>query len=73
MRHRICDKDVIKTTQNEERNWKTVRIAGELMTPLEKLVENAKDQYGIPLFRSKADAVTQAVKEFLEKHTGKEA
>lgn len=47
---------------------KTVRINGELIEPLEKLVENAKDEYGIPLFRSKSDAVTQAVKEFLDKH-----
>ena len=56
------------TSQNEERNWKTVRIAGELMEPLKELVENAKDEYGIPKFRSKSDAVTQAVKEFLDKN-----
>ena len=61
------------TTQNNEgREWKTVRIAGELMGPLKKLVENAKDEFGVPLFRSKADVVTKAVKEFLEKHMPKE-
>lgn len=60
-------------TQTEERYWKTVRIAGELMEPLEELVRYAKDEYGIPLFRSKADAVTKAVKEFLQKHAPKEA
>jgi hypothetical protein len=47
---------------------RTVRINGELIPPLERLVENAKDEYGIPLFRSKTDAVTQAVKEFLDKY-----
>ena len=51
---------------------RTVRISGELIPPLEKLVENAKDEYGIPLFRSKTDAVTQAVKEFLDKYMPKE-
>ena len=60
------------TSQNEERSWKTVRIAGELMEPLEDLIENAKDEYGIPKFRSKSDAVTQAIKDFLDKHTPKE-
>lgn len=57
--------------QSEERNWRTVRIAGELIEPLDELINNAKDEYGIPLFRSKADAVTQAVKEFLAKYARK--
>ena len=60
------------TQKNEENRWKTVRIAGELIKPLEKLVENEKDEFGIQKFRSKADAVTQAVKDFLEKHMPKE-
>ena len=48
--------------------WITVRIRRELIPPLEELVEKAKDQYGIPLFSSKSAAVSQAVKEFLDKH-----
>lgn len=57
-------------SHNNEKNenWTTVRIASKLMEPLGKLVENAKDEFGVPLFRSKADAVAQAVKEFLRKH-----
>lgn len=57
---------------DEERSWATVRIAGELMEPIEKLVKEAKDEYGIPLFRSKSDVVTRAVKEFLERNLPKE-
>ena len=55
--------------QNEER-WTTVRIAAALIPPLEELVKNARDEYGIRLFRSKSDAVTKAVREFLRKHQG---
>jgi Arc/MetJ-type ribon-helix-helix transcriptional regulator len=51
--------------------WRTVRIRGELVPHLEELVENAKDQYGIPLFDSVSDAVSQAVKELLNKHMPK--
>ena len=70
----VCDKDVRMTSQNnEEESTKTVRIAAELIPPLEKLVENEKDEFGIQKFRSKTDAVTQAVKEFLQKHSPKEA
>lgn len=57
---------------DEKRNWATVRIAGELMEPIDKLVKEAKDDYGIPLFHSKADVVTRAVKEFLERNMPKE-
>lgn len=48
-----------------------MRIRGELVPHLEELVENAKDQYGIPLFDSVSDAVSQAVKELLNKHMPK--
>jgi len=51
----------------------TVRIAQELIDPLEDLIKNAKDEYGMPVFTSKTDAVTQAVKEFLNKHRKKGA
>jgi len=46
----------------------TVRIATELMAPLENLVKNAKDEFGLPVFRSKSEAVTQALKEFFRKY-----
>ena len=51
----------------------TVRIAQELIKPLDDLVEHLKDEYGTPVFTSKTEAVTQAVKEFLKKHAKKEA
>ena len=53
--------------------WRTVRIRGELIPPLEELVEKTKDQYGIPLFSSVSEAVSQAVKELLSKHVSKES
>jgi len=49
----------------------TVRMAGELKDPLKKLVEELKDEYGMPLFESQTDAVTQAIKDFLKKHVRK--
>jgi len=49
-----------------------VRIAAELMGPIEKLVETAKDDFGMPCFRSKSDIVTEAVREFLRKNLPKE-
>jgi len=42
------------------------------MAPLEDLVKNAKDEFGLPLFRSKTDAVTEAVKEFLKKYSAEQ-
>jgi len=51
----------------------TVRIARELVKPLDNLVEHLKDEYGMPVFTSKTEAVTQAVKEFLKKHAKQEA
>lgn len=51
-----------------EDKWTTVRIAAILIPPLENLVKNAKNEFGIPLFRNKSDAVTKAVEEFLRKY-----
>jgi len=51
----------------------TVRIARELVKPLEDLVKHLKDDYGMPVFTSKTDAVTQAVKDFLSRYAKKEA
>ena len=53
--------------QRSEDKWTTVRIASELMAPLEDLVKNAKDEFDLPLFRNKPDAVTQALKVFFRK------
>ena len=52
----------------DKRKWATVRIAAELMGPIEKLFETAKDDFGMPCFRSKSDIVTEAVREFLRKN-----
>ena len=49
-----------------------MRIRRELIPPLEEFVEKTKDQYGIPLFNSVSAAISQAVKEFLDKHVSKE-
>lgn len=64
------DKDVIMLSQKEQ-GTTTVRVAAELIEPIERLIENAKDEFGSPLFRSKTDFVTKAVKEFLRKQMPK--
>jgi len=64
---------VIKAPQTRtEEKWITVRIAAPLMAPLEDLVKNAKDEFGLPLFRSKTDAITEAIKEFLKKYSAEQ-
>ena len=50
----------------------TVRVARELLEPLDRLVEELKDEYGMPVFRSKTDAVTRAVKDLLEEYSKEE-
>jgi len=50
----------------------TVRVARELLEPLDRLVEKLKDEYGMPVFRSKTDAVTRAVKDLLEEYSKEE-
>jgi len=47
----------------------TVRIRAELIPALEKLIETKKDEFGMLMFRSKTDAVTEAVKELLRKYS----
>jgi len=58
----------IKNLTNKSK-WATVRINGEIIAPLEELIKNARDEFNMPLFRNKSDAVTQAVKEFLRKYS----
>jgi len=50
----------------------TVRVARELLEPLDRLVEELKDEYGMPVFKSKTDAVTRAVKDLLEEYSKEE-
>ena len=57
------------TSQQNEGKWTSVRITADLVPPLERLVENVKDEFGMRLFRSKSDAVTKALKEFFKKHS----
>lgn len=49
-----------------------MRIPAELMEPIERLAETAKDEFGLPCFRSKSEIVTEAVREFLRKNLPKE-
>jgi Arc/MetJ-type ribon-helix-helix transcriptional regulator len=55
----------------EEDKWATVRIPTELLNAVERLVENLKDDFGLPQYRNKTEAVTEAVKEFLKRNTPK--
>jgi len=64
-----CINDVIELSHKVVGKWTTVRIATELIPPLEDLIKNARDEFGTQLFRSKSDAVTEAVKEFLRKYS----
>ena len=57
------------TSQNK---WITVRIDEEMIPPLEEMIENVRDEFGMPLFRNKSDAVTKGLKEFLKKYSKKE-
>lgn len=59
---------VIMLSQNDEDKWATVRIPTELLDTLEAFVEQKKDEFGLPKYRSKSEAVAEAVKEFLKKH-----
>ena len=69
--NRIRGNNVFSVSMMSQKT-RTVRIRRELIPPLEELVEKAKDQYGIPLFNSVSAAVSQAVKELLDKHVPKE-
>lgn len=52
-----------EVAQSEDKRI-TVRIAAELITSLDDLVKNATDEFGLPLFKSRPEAVIQALKEF---------
>lgn len=53
------------TSQNR---WITVRIDEEMIPPLEEMIENVQDEFDMPLFKNKSDAITKGLKEFLKKH-----
>ena len=59
--------------KNEEEKWATVRIPQELLEAVEDFVKQAKDDFGLQKYGSKAEAIAEAVKEFLRKHNKKEA
>jgi metal-responsive CopG/Arc/MetJ family transcriptional regulator len=62
---------VIMLSQAEEEDkWATVRIPVELLEALDRLVKEEKDEFGMPKYRSKSEAVAEAVKQFLKKHKG---
>ena len=43
-----------------------MRLRAELLPHIEKAIEQEKDEFGVPRFRSRADFVTEAVKELLK-------
>jgi len=49
------------------REWRTVRIDAAVIAPLDNLVKTVKDELGMPVFKNRSDAVTQALQEFLKK------
>ena len=55
-------------SQNEVK-WSVVRIPAELLVMIEKIVREEKDQFGMPKYHSRSEVVTEAVKEFLKKHS----
>ena len=53
-------------------SWAVVRIRAELLPHIDEVVEQEKDEFGTPKFRSRQEVVSKAVKEFL-KELAKEA
>jgi len=51
-----------------EEKWATVRIPAELLSKIEQLIKEEKDEFGMPKYRSKSELVAEAIKEFLKKH-----
>lgn len=49
----------------------TVRIRCEVIPFLDELIMNAKDEFGIPIFSSRQEVVTEAVRELLRKYKPK--
>ena len=60
---------------SEEDTCGVVRIRLELLPLMDELIKHAKDEAGIPLFKSRQDIATKAVREFLKQYKiiGKEA
>ena len=60
----MCVLIVISMTQ------RTVRIDEKLIPKIDTAVSALRDEFGIPMFRSRAAFVERAVKEFLRKVAG---
>lgn len=45
-----------------------VKVARELLPLADKLVKTAKNDFGMPVYRSRSDVVTKALAEFLRNH-----
>jgi metal-responsive CopG/Arc/MetJ family transcriptional regulator len=56
-------------TEEEEEKWATVRIPTQLLEAVEQVVEREKDEFGLPKYSSKSEAIAEAVKQFLKKHS----
>lgn len=56
--------------ESQNGKWGVVRVPVSLMMKLEELIKNEKDEFGLPRYRSKSDAVAEAIKEFLRRHGG---
>jgi metal-responsive CopG/Arc/MetJ family transcriptional regulator len=65
---------VIRMSQkNEEEKWATIRIPQELLAAVDEFVKQTKDDFGLQKYGSKSEAIAEAVKEFLRKHSKKGA
>jgi len=56
-------------SQDVEEKWATVRIPIELLDAVDNLVGKLKDEFGLPRYRSKSEAIAEAVKQFLKRHS----
>jgi len=66
--------DVIMLSQTvEEEKWATVRIPTELLEAVENLIKDLRDEFGILKYRSKSEAIAEAVKQFLKRNIPKGA
>lgn len=63
----MTDRGDVKSACNQA----TVRIRCEVIPFLDELVMDAKDEFGIPIFSSRQEVVTEAVRELLRKYKPK--
>lgn len=58
----------VRMVSQLEEKWATVRVPMELLSRIEKLLNDEKDEFGMPKFHSRSEIVAEAIKEFLKKH-----